>query len=532
MLLEAHDIQKSIGEKLLFDIPEWYVYENDRIGIVGRNGTGKTMLLNILAGKTEPDTGWIKINGQAGFIEQLPDDGQLGTMSGGEKTREQIRKAFETGSGLIFADEPTSHLDINGRKYLEKQIGQFSGAVLIVSHDRMFLDNCCNRIAELENGRLQFYSGNYSDYQKQKVLEIKALQDDHEAYEKEKKRLKKAMEETRKKSEGIKTAPKRMGNSEARLHKMGGQNARKTLDNAVKNYEKRIEHLEEKKKPVIMPPVSIQLDKGREIYNPVLISGTNVTKKIESKLLFKNADFQLFNHSRTALKGANGSGKTTLINMILNKENGIHLAKNVYFGYFSQSLDLLKEDETILENVMEKSVHNESFVRMLLARLLFKGQDVHKKVEVLSGGEKNKVSLALLLVSDANVLIFDEPTNYLDIASMEAVEEAMKAYQGTILFVSHDERFVEQVATHIWEIDHKKIKSSVAEQESAAIEPGSELNLQADKERLLLLENRLNSLIGKLSFPDNKMDNSSELEKEYQETLNEISQLKEKSSGE
>lgn len=527
VLLEVKQIEKSIGEKTLFTIPEWHIYEGDRIGIVGRNGSGKTTLLNILAQKEEPDTGFVQLNGMAGFIEQLPDHEPLDTLSGGEQTKQQINRALSIQSGILFADEPTSHLDTDARHYLEKQLKHFSGAVLVVSHDRAFLNRVCNRIVEIEEGKVHFYTGNYESYQAQKEQEKDFAQQEYEAYTKEKKRLKKAMISTHQKSENLRKAPKRMGPSEARLHKMGGQDSRKTLDKAVGNYEKRMEHLEVKEKPVDLSPVKIQLDKGREIHNSILISGTKIQKKFGSRVLFDNAEFQLLNHSRTALIGPNGSGKTSLIKMMLQAEKGIHLAKNIHFGYFSQSLDLLDESETILENVMKKSTKEESFVRMLLARLLFKGNAVFKPISVLSGGEKNKVSLALLLASDANVLILDEPTNYLDIASMEAIEEALKGYEGTILFVSHDEQFVNNVATHIWQIKDRKVlaKEVDTDDETFSQQEKPEKKNVASEEELLVLENRLNAVISKLSLLPEK-EPKDQLEEEYSTLLQQIRQLK------
>ena len=523
MLIEAKGIEKSIGEKELFAIPEWHIYEGDRIGIVGRNGSGKTTLLRVLAGKEVPDAGMVQLNGLAGFIEQLAENGPHITLSGGEQTKQQINEALSIRSGILFADEPTSHLDTDARHYLEKQLKQFSGAVLVVSHDRAFLNRVCNRIVELEEGKVQFYSGNYDDYLEQKNLEKRFAQQEYENYVREKKRLKKAMETTHRKSQGIKSAPKRMGPSEARLHKMGGQSNQKTLDRAVKNYEKRIEHLEVKEKPVELSTVTIQLDKGSEIHNPILVTGTHIVKQLGAQKLFDDVNFQLLNHSRTALIGPNGSGKTTLLKMMLKEENGIRLAKNVRFGYFSQSLDLLDETKTILENVMHKSTKEESFVRMLLARLLFKGEDVFKPVSVLSGGEKNKVSLALLLVSDANVLILDEPTNYLDIASIEAIEAALAGYEGTLLFVSHDEQFVKNVATHIWQI--QKLTLVAREAAVDTMPNDSTKNAIETKEELMVLENRLNAVIAQLSLQPGK-DPSDPLEKEYSQLLQQIKLLK------
>lgn len=527
MLIEARGIEKAIGEKELFTIPEWHIYEGDRIGIVGQNGSGKTTLLNVLAGKEEPDTGKIQLNGVTSFITQLSDNPLENTLSGGEQTKQQINQALAIQSGILFADEPTSHLDRDARQYLEKQLKHFSGAGLVVSHDRAFLNRVCNRIVELEAGTVRFYTGNYDEYTRQKSLERDFAQQEYENYVREKKRLKKTMENTRQKSEGITSAPKRMGPSEARLHKMGGQSNRKTLDKAVKNYEKRIEHLEVKEKPLELSTVTIHLDKGSEIYNPILVTGSHVSKKFGHRVLLNDSNFQLLNHSRTALLGPNGSGKTTLLKMILNEEDSIHLARNIRFGYFSQSLDLIDESKSIFENVMEKSTKEEPFVRMLLARLLFKGEEVFKPVSVLSGGEKNKVSLALLLVSDANVLVLDEPTNYLDIASMEAIEAALIGYHGTILFVSHDEQFVKNVATHIWQIKNQSIQAKEVSNKAVTTIKNEKHKKEQTivKEELMLLENRLNAVIARLSL-QKANDTFDLLEEEYHQLIQQIQLLK------
>ncbi|MEG2505457.1 MAG: ATP-binding cassette domain-containing protein [Carnobacterium sp.] len=242
-----------------------------------------------------------------------------------------------------------------------------------------------------------------------------------------------------------------------------------------------------------------------------------IVDKFDGEKLPSRLDIQPEGLTVLLFVGVNGVGKTTLIKMIIEQDKHIQQAKNVQIGYFSQKLDGLDESQSILENVMKESIHEEDFVRMLLARLLFKGQDVYKKVAVISGGEKNKVSMAKLLVSSANVLIFDEPTNYLDLASIEAVESALKSYEGTILFVSHDSQFVENIATHYWQISDKKIK--MWEPETLEVSPelvqdaGATLLTSEEK---MLIENRLSALLGRISMPSKK-DNVLELEKEYQE---------------
>ncbi|MGX7417952.1 ribosomal protection-like ABC-F family protein [Carnobacterium gallinarum] len=525
MLVEVKNSRKAIGEKLLFDIPNWSIYAGERIGIVGRNGEGKTTLLNVIAKRSEADSGEIQLNGSIGFIEQLPDQLDTQTLSGGEATKQRIQDVFQMNPGIIFADEPTSHLDRDGRRYLEKAFRQFQGGALIVSHDRDFLNQVCTKIVELEAGKVGFYQGNYDAYQQQKKNEIQTAEADYQAYEKEKKRLAKVADATHRRAEKVRNAPRRMGNSEARLHKMGNQRAKKKLGEAVENIESRMEHLEVKKKPVHLAPIKIKMTKGQAIHQDIVLSGSKVSKKFDKRILLNEADFTLYNHSRTALIGGNGVGKTTLIQLILADEAGIQLAKNVHFGYFSQKLDSLDDEETLVANVMKESVHNEDFVRMLLARLLFKGQDVFKKVKQISGGERNKISMAKLLVSGANVLIFDEPTNYLDIASIEAIEEAMLSYEGTILFVSHDQTFVETVATHRWELKEQKVKMSLVEPEPLEMDVQLQQATSTEKQLLpeerMLIENKISGLLGRISMP-HKKDNVEKLEAEYQELLKQL----------
>lgn len=519
MLVEIKAIKKSVGGRVLVEIDNWQIEDGDRIGIVGANGSGKTTLLNLLSNKEVPDRGSIRSFSPIGYLEQLPDAVAGATVSGGEETKRKLQKAFELGSGILLADEPTSHLDKDNRLYLEKAIKQFNGAVLVVSHDRTFLNQVCTKIVELERGKTYFYEGNYDDYLNQKELKQHTEQAEYHQYEKEKKRLKQVARETETRSSKIRKAPKRMGNSEARLHKMGDQKAKKKLGQLAKNAEKRLDQLDVKQAPTELANIKIKLAKGKTLHAPILLSATKLTKKIDERILLNQLDFSLVNHSKTALIGGNGVGKTTLLKLIIENSPEIQKVKNLSIGYFSQKLELLEEESTILENVMKESVHDETFVRMLLARLLFRKQDVYKKVHLLSGGEKNKVSLAKLLVSDANLLLLDEPTNYLDIPSLKAVEEALMAYEGTLLFVSHDETFNQKIATHYWEIKQQKLTMWEAEKNKETSDKKIPVKQSADEK--LVLETQLTAIIGKLSNPNPKEDRQ-KLENEYQTLLKKL----------
>ncbi|HHW66922.1 MAG TPA: ABC-F type ribosomal protection protein [Epulopiscium sp.] len=546
LLLEAKNIKKYFGDRLILDIEGLNIYSEDRIGIVGVNGAGKTTLINVLSKKLEPDEGWVKLYGNYSYISQLdaPDGQTLSNemaskfgvprtwsmyMSGGEKTRFKLAIALEEKSALIFADEPTSNVDMEGIELMEKRFEEYNGALLIISHDRDFLDRLCNKILEIEHGKIKIYNGNYSDYAAQKKQEVERAQFEYEAYIKEKKRLQEVILETKQKVKSIKKAPRRMGNSEARLHrKMGNQKAKANLERAIKNIEKRIEHLEVKEKPKEQESIKLDLQDANKIYSKILIEGRNIYKAFGDKMIFENAEFSIYNSSKIALIGPNGCGKTTLIKMIMNKEAPVKVAQGAKIGYFSQDMSILKDDLSIIENIMESSIYPENFVRTLLARLLFKREDVYKKVNVLSGGERVKVSFAKILLQDINLLILDEPTNYMDINSLEVVENALKDYDRTLLFVSHDRRFVESVANHIMTIENYKIKifKGTYKEYLASKDTAKRSNEKEEiQKQILILQNRLSEVIGKLSMPSPK-DDVEALDREYYEILGQIKELK------
>lgn len=544
LLIECSNIKKSFGDRLILDINNLKIYSEDRIGIVGVNGAGKTTLIDILSKRLDPDEGWVKVYGSYSYISQLekPESSIVSrdmaskfgvecnwneNMSGGEKTRFKLALALSSKSELIFADEPTSNMDIDGIEILEKKFKEYKGALVIISHDRSFLDNLCNKILEVEDGKIKVYNGNYSFYAEKKKEELKRAEFEYEEYIKEKKRLSEAIVNIKQKSSSIKSPPKRMGNSEARLHKMGGQKARANLDRAVKNIEKRIDHLKPLEKPKNHEKIKIDIDDSEKIYSKVIIEGKNITKAFCEKVIFHKAEFKIFNNSKTALIGPNGCGKSTLIKMIMDRDESIKIAKGARIGYFSQDMSILKEDLSIIENVMEESVHDETFARILLARLLFKRDDVYKKVSMLSGGERVKVSFAKIILQDNNLLILDEPTNYIDINSLEVMEKVLCDYGNTLLFVSHDRRFISSIADTIMTIENKKIntfRGSYKEYLDRKNIPSISSKEEIEKE-IFILNNRLSEIIGRLSMPTKK-DDIVKLDEEYNEVLAKLKKLK------
>lgn len=546
LLIECSKIKKSFGDRLILDIDNLKIYSEDRVGIVGVNGAGKTTLLNILSQRLEPDEGWIRLYGKAGFISQLdwPDRKNISeeaaakfgirplwneNMSGGEKTRFKLAQALEEPNILIFADEPTSNVDMEGIELIEKKFAEYQGALIIISHDRSFLDKLCTQIIEIENSRIKIYKGNYSDYREQKMGERERAQFEYEEYVKEKKRLETVITKTKQKVKGMRKTPKRMGNSEARLHKMGPQKAKATLERAVKNVEKRIEHLEVKEKPKVQPGIKMDVLDSGKLHSRIIVEGENINKVFGEKVIFKQAAFKIYNSSKVALIGPNGSGKSTLIKMIIDGNEAIKTAQGIKIGYFSQEMDILQKDQSIIENVMESSIYPENFARLLLARLLFRGDTIYKKIDVLSGGERVKVSFAKILLADINILILDEPTNYLDINSLEVVEEALREYDRTLLFVSHDRRFIENVANQIMTIEDYQIKmfTGTFNEYLAKKNKSSDRETEEIEKKTIILKNRLSEVIGRLSMPS-RDDDIKALDEEYYQILRELKNLEKK----
>jgi macrolide transport system ATP-binding/permease protein len=542
LVIESGNIKKFYGDRLVLDIDKLNIYSEDRIGVVGVNGAGKTTLINILSKRIDPDEGWVKLRGKTEYISQLdePEVYEISSemaskfgvhrlwnenMSGGEKTRFKIAKALENESILIFADEPTSNMDIEGIELAEKMLTEYKGGLIIISHDRSFLDKLCNKIIELEGGKIKIYEGNYSDYSRQKLHDKERAQFEYEEYIKEKKRLEGVIADTKQKAGSIKRPPNRMGNSEARLHKMGGQKAKANLDRKIRNVEKRIEHLEVKEKPKKISKINIDIMPSDDIYSKIIIEGKKVNKSFGNKIIFKDAEFSIYNGSKVALIGPNGCGKTTLIKMIMDRDNSIRLSKGARIGYFSQDMSILNNNLSIIDNVMESSIYPENFARLLLARLLFKGDEVYKKVGVLSGGEQIKVSFAKILLQDINLLILDEPTNYLDINSLEVMEDTLKDYDRTLLFVSHDRSLITKVATQIMTVENYKIKcfngtyAEFHEKQNKQKQNG-DISME-----IILLENRLSQILGRLSM-QLKKEELEALDKEYLEISDKLKELR------
>lgn len=535
ILLEVTDLKKYYGDRLILDLPRLTVFTGDKVGIVGENGAGKTTLMALLAGDSEPEHGVVRRLCPVSYLRQfsqeqaapeavrkfLPGDRlSHDCLSGGEFTRLKIDNALSRTSCLLLADEPTSNLDAKGIQMLTQRL-KAAETLILISHDRALLDAVCTRILEIHDGKITEYSGNYSAYARQKEQSLEREKSEYRQYYDERARLQNAIAGTKQQAKSVRKTPKRMGNSEARLHRRESTEIEAKLHSSTRALESRLNRLQEKQKPRDQPRIRLDFSLTDPPQNKIVFSCRGLTFGYGQNLLFQNAAFEVKNHTRTALIGENGTGKTTLFCQIAGGNSAIQQAPKARVGYFQQDLQSLNDKKTVLENALLRSVQSESTVRTVLARLLFRGDTVYKPTAMLSGGERVKLSLAQLLVSDANVLLLDEPTNYLDLPSIEAVQNLLSDYPGVLLFVSHDQAFVDAVANRLLLIENKRIRSF--EGNLSALQARAQMpRPKPDTAQRLVLETRLARIVSELSLPG---ADRVALDKEYRSVMEQLKNL-------
>lgn len=361
----------------------------------------------------------------------------VNTLSGGQKTRVSLGKLLLSKPDIIMLDEPTNHLDMESISWLENYLLNYNGAVLIVAHDRYFLDKIVSKIIEIDNGECTVFSGNYTDYASKKAI-LRNM------------KLKKYLNQQR----DIK-------HQEEVIAKLKQFNREKSIKRA-ESREKMLDKMEVVDKPVeLNAKMNIKLEPSVVSGNDVL-TVTDLTKSFDGNTLFNNINFEIKRGERVALIGNNGTGKTTilkLINGIIQPDSGsIYLGAKVAIGYYDQEHHVLDPDKTLFQEIQDAYPDlNNTQIRNTLAAFLFTDDDVFKYIRDLSGGERGRVSLAKLMLSNANLLILDEPTNHLDIVSKEILENALNSYTGTVLYVSHDRYFINATATRIIELTNQSI---------------------------------------------------------------------------
>lgn len=519
MILSCNNISKSFGTDVIIKSCSFNIEDHEKAAIVGINGAGKSTLLKIITGIEPADTGLVTLakDKTLGYLSQqqnlnsdntiydellsvkqyiLDMEAQLrsienqmksaddtaletlmkkysdlnhefelnngyaykseitgvlkglgfaeedftlnvNTLSGGQKTRVALGRLLLSKPDIILLDEPTNHLDMESISWLENYLLNYSGAVLIVAHDRYFLDKIVSKIIELDNGNATVFSGNYTDYASKKAI-LRNMQ------------LKEYLNQQRE-----------IKHQEEVITKLKQFNCEKSIKRA-ESREKMLNKMEFVDKPEILnDKMDIKLEPNVISGNDVL-TVDNLTKGFDGTVLFDNICFQIKRGERVALIGSNGTGKTTilkLINGIIPADSGsIYLGAKVNIGYYDQEHHVLDPDKTIFDEIRDAYPDlNNTQIRNTLAAFLFTNEDVFKYIKDLSGGERGRVSLAKLMLSNANFLILDEPTNHLDITSKEILENALNSYTGTVLFVSHDRYFINSTATRIIELANKTV---------------------------------------------------------------------------
>ena len=521
-LLRVNGVSKEFGSQVVLDSVSFEINPNDKWGLVGANGCGKTTLLKILIGEEKASRGSFVFDEEAriGYVPQsvtCPDDvtildyllkehkqvelrlreaeKQLAecapedldkklnafqkardlfeeqggdnyavqaermlaafgldnrtnqtvmSLSGGERNLVSLTGALLNRPDLLILDEPANHLDYIGIAWLEDFLKKYKGAILLVSHNRYLLDQVTKGTLELKGGQIKYFPGNYSDYRAQKLEQQIRQEKEHAAYEKRLASLEAMILRTRNFAQVYddKRWGKMIRSRESKIEQL--------KQNAVQAPEK-----EEKK-------TSIRFQ-GESSHANIAIQVRGFSASFDGRLVLDNVDLDISSGERVALVGPNGSGKSTLIKAIMNEghwENPtLRVGPSITIGYCSQQQETLDPENTVFEEIAVSGITNEKQAYDLLARFLFVKEELKKKVKDLSGGEKNRLQLAKLMLINPNTLILDEPTNHLDIQTCEAVEEALGDYKGTLIVVSHDRYFLDKLATRIVEVDNKKLHS-------------------------------------------------------------------------
>lgn len=488
LLLETKNLEKWFGARKLFSEINFSIYSEDRIALIGRNGTGKTTMINIILGKDNDFSGEVNLKTNIGYLPQYYNyqedqtveefltektynygeflklmkkfgfevnflDRKIANCSGGEQTKLQlIRMLAAQKVDLLILDEPTNHLDLETRDWLASFLNDFEGAVIIISHDRHFLDQTVKEVWELNQQELKTYSGNYSEYKKQKEFELQRQYKEYEEYQAEKKRLK---QRKRKQQQFVRKTDGKGKRTDSFWRVTKGSDRRKgRFAKRVKSLESQIEKLEQKEKPFEHRQINPNFER-KEIASQIIVEAKDLTKSFFNLNLFENINFKIKKDSKIALMGPNGSGKSVILKIILGEIefNSGKLLKSsqLEIGYFSQKIDNLNPKNTILGELKLKNPDkDQEIIRTFLGSMLFEGDDVFKQIKDLSIGERVRVAFAVLLLGKFNLLLLDEPLNHLDIESREIIEKALKNYNGAFVVVSHNRYFIEKIAQEIW----------------------------------------------------------------------------------
>ncbi|ABX31110.1 ABC transporter related [Petrotoga mobilis SJ95] len=490
MLLRLENVSHNFGEFYLFYDVDLVINQNDRIALIGKNGAGKTTLLNIISGNIEPIEGrvlkrndlnisllkqyrldlnktdptlydFIKESVSKNTPEHIVDktvrsllvglgfeesqwNRNVSGLSGGELTRLSLGKTLSEKSDLLLLDEPTNHLDLFSIDWLINYLKNYKGAMVIVSHDRTFLKELCNKYWEINNSKIWEFKGTYKEYIQSREIYINSVNSRKQNLQKEIERLEKMIERYR--SWATEKMVRQAVIRERKLEEL-------------KNELEEIQNIEEEKGIDVKIPQPTKTG-----YKVVEVKDLSFSYNKEQKLL-ENISFELYEGEKLAILGKNGCGKSTLLKLLIgeleNHEGSIEWGYNIKIGYLDQVISNLSQEYDVLNETWELVKDWKDFeVRKYLGRFGFYSSEVFKKVSELSGGELTRLALAKILLEKPNVLILDEPTNHLDILTIESLEQALKEYTGAIIFVSHDQSFIENISNKFLLIDNGESKIS------------------------------------------------------------------------
>lgn len=448
-MIKCIQLEKEFAGRSLFTIKQLSLQAGQKVGLVGNNGVGKSTFLKILLGLDRDFAGQIEVKADWAYVPQLQEKSLL---SGGEQVWKSIQEAFAQRPQLLIMDEPTANLDQEHQEKLIKQIKRFRGSLLLVSHDRYFLNQIASHIWHLEEGKVQVYPGNYEAFVESRRARREGQQEAYEAYQKKVAQLKKAQHERQAKAQKMGKKKKGVSSSEWKVNAMMGSydSQAKSMAKTAKHLEKRIERLDKVEQPRKERWVKMEakgaLDTG--LHSLFCLQAGQLW--IEETYLFDFPKLGMTFGDKLVLVGSNGTGKTSFVRNLISKELEGYYNPKLKIAYFAQDLINLDEEKTAFENISCTSLQDRITVLNLLGMLGLSYDKAQQKVANLSGGERVRLSLAKVLLTDANLLILDEPTNFLDLTAIEALERFLKEYQGSVLVISHDQDFVDKVATSKW----------------------------------------------------------------------------------